>query len=188
MGAVFTMEQWTELPKNSKTAIKPEQDNRVRQIVQILNGDVAWSQYDGGEFRQESREQIRARQDGLYRDYLRLLYPILEQPERFDARLKGEVEIKNQTALWVRVASKGQSDIDLYFDKKDGTLVKMAHPVSNPQLGQFAETFFTDYKDFNGAKYPQKTEVWSGDKKLAELTLEELRQEKELPKRTFEKP
>jgi hypothetical protein len=188
LGQGFSMEEWTELFLRSKTIVRPDQNARVRGNVQIVDRAAGWVNNDDKGFKPLTNLEVKVRRDSLYRENLRLLYPIIEDRHRFDVRYKGDVTVDGRPADWIRVTAKGESDVDLYFERKSGLLVGLFHGVSGSPLGKNARYIFSDYKDFDGLMYPQKKQVWGDDKLIAETTVVELRFIQEFPDATFSKP
>jgi len=83
----------------------------------------------------------------------------------------GEIKVEGKPAVGVRVASKGHKDVNLYFDKQNGLLVKIEHRTVDFQSGQEVneERVLTEYKDVDGRKLPGRVEVRYGDKVYAVL-------------------
>ncbi len=74
-------------------------------------------------------------------------------------------------------SSKGHRDVELYFDKKSGLLIKSQYSVKAEELDgkevQF-EVFYGDYKDFAGAKLPTSLLMKQDGKKYVQTEQSEI--------------
>src|SRR5207248_11447730 len=93
-----------------------------------------------------------------YAGWVATLLPLKDKA--FTLTTIGEVEVEKRPALGVKVSSKGHRDVDLYFDKESGLLVKTETRLKD-EGGQevMAETFLRDYKDVEGTKHAMKFAV-----------------------------
>jgi hypothetical protein len=102
----------------------------------------------------------------------------------------GEVKINDQPAVGVKVVQKGQTDFNLYFDKKTGLPVKCELQVKDGGGGQEVahEFFFADYKEAGGVKHFTKITFHRDGKKMIEAELSEVTPEDKLDDSLFAKP
>jgi hypothetical protein len=82
----------------------------------------------------------------------------------------GEHKVKGKTALEVKVASKGQKDIKLYFDKESLLLVKVSRPGLNllTMMVVLQEEYYSDYRLVDGVKQPHHFVVYQDGNKFLE--------------------
>jgi hypothetical protein len=90
----------------------------------------------------------------------------------------------------VKVSSKGHRDVDLYFSKKTGLLVKWETIVkedgSDKEVTQ--ESFASDYKDVQGTKQAYKFVVKRAGKLFVEGEATSIEMFDKLDANLFEKP
>src|SRR5436853_6227629 len=77
-----------------------------------------------------------------------------------------ETKVDGKPAVGVRVKSKGHRDVQLYFDKSSGLLVKRQYKVLDPGSGQEVsqEVVFGDYQDKDGVKHYRKIAAYRDGK------------------------
>ena len=83
------------------------------------------------------------------------LVPLLNKG--FQLASLGEIKVDGKLAIGVRVSHKGHRDINLFFDKDKGLLVKSEMTVKDPMAGGkevTQETLYSDYKEVSGVKRP----------------------------------
>jgi hypothetical protein len=54
----------------------------------------------------------------------------LKDAKRFTLATLGEIKVEDKPALGVKVSRQGPRDVDLYFDKRSGLLVRTEWPAS----------------------------------------------------------
>jgi hypothetical protein len=90
-----------------------------------------------------------------------------------DAKLQslGEIKIGDKPAVGLRVEVKGYRDVVLYFDKETHLLVKSerrAKDIPNPAEEFGEDVYYSDYKEVDGVKMPQKVTIKRDDKPYVE--------------------
>jgi hypothetical protein len=102
----------------------------------------------------------------------------------------GEVKIGTKAAVGVRVTQKGYRDVNLYFDKVKGLLLKSETRGKDPMSGEgFTEAkLYDDYKKIDGLMVAHKVEVTRDGKPHAETELTGVTFSEKFPDATFAKP
>jgi hypothetical protein len=102
----------------------------------------------------------------------------------------GDAKVKGKDAVGVRVASKGHRDVNVYFDKKTGYLLKTEGRGLNPNTKQEGtqEKYFADYHDVQGCKVPRKVEVYNDGNLFVEAEVTETQLLERLDDSTFKRP
>jgi hypothetical protein len=102
----------------------------------------------------------------------------------------GEVKVGDKPAAGVRVASEGYRDVNLFFDKASGLLVKTETRTIDVQSGeeQTEEKLLSDYKETEGVQRPGKVVVLRDGKKLLTLQIAEIKVVDKFDKDFFTKP
>jgi len=102
----------------------------------------------------------------------------------------GEFKVNDKPAVGVKVSKEGKKDIDLFFDKESGMMVKTRRVARDFQSGQESteERTITAYQDVAGRKTPKKVSVTRDDKKLMEAEILEVRLHERLDDTEFAKP
>lgn len=125
-------------------------------IIAVLNGDKGWQNING-QTREVTGKELEEMRDGAYRSReVRFLLPLIKKPG-FTLSPLPDQEIDKRPATGVRVQSQGHRDINLYFDKESGLLVKTESRILSPEKKELVlEQIFSDYKDFEGVKLATK--------------------------------
>src|SRR5207249_7818801 len=79
----------------------------------------------------------------------------------FELSALGEIKVENKPALGIKVASKGHKDINLFFDKESGLMVKVEKQSRDIASGKdvLEERIITEYQDIDGLKVAKKVIV-----------------------------
>ena len=90
----------------------------------------------------------------------------------------------------MKVTRKGRRDIDLYFDKESGLLVKTETRVKDEGSGQEVseETFVTDYKEVQGVKQATRFTINRDGKPFMEGEATDIGLAEKLDASVFAKP
>jgi hypothetical protein len=181
------------------------QGGRFKQIIQTEVGGMNINQtlaYDGKEFWAEINGKVFTLKD-LGLDEKKLKEAIEEQlySERvvglmflgekgIELSPLGEIKVNDKPAVGLRVSSKGHKDINLYFDKDKGLLVKTEMRATDVLGGQETaeEKILSDYKEMDGLPRPTKVAVLRDGKKLMDLEVTEVKILDKLEDSTFAKP
>jgi hypothetical protein len=67
-----------------------------------------------------------------------------------------ESKFQGKVVQGVKAARKGRDDLELYFDKETGLLVRTRRDTAFGGLTAEKEYVFGDYKEFAGGKWPTK--------------------------------
>src|SRR5439155_22836546 len=121
----------------------------------VLSGDKGWTRM-GDQTNEMDKDAIAEAKEQGYAGWLSTLAPLKDK--QFKLATIGEVKVENRPALGVKVSSKGHRDVDLYFDKETGLLVKSEHRVKDDTSGQEVteESFPGEYKEVQGTKQAMK--------------------------------
>ncbi len=89
----------------------------------------------------------------------------------------GESKVEGKPAVGVKVANKGHRDLDLFFDKESGLLVKVQTRKNDLQTMQEVdeERIIQEYQDVDGRKAPKKVLINRDGKKYLELEVVEVK-------------
>jgi hypothetical protein len=182
----FTAETSVQLPGQFKNVMQYEVQGKKGTLVQVLDGDKGWLSIDGDTKPLDGARLTETRETMYVHGAGRLL-PLLK--EAFQLTMLPETKVNGQPALGIKVASKGHKDINLYFDKAAGLLVKTERrTLNNAGKEVLQEEFFSDFKEINGVKRPMKITVVQDGNKFMEGEMTEIKQTDKLPPSTFAKP
>ncbi|AWM38624.1 hypothetical protein GobsT_31960 [Gemmata obscuriglobus] len=156
-------------------------------IVIVLAGDKGWTKIvkDVTELDKDKLEETK---EQAYASWVTNLAPLKDK--QFTFATTGEIKVENRPALGVKVSSKGHRDIDLYFDKETGLLVKSETRVKDDTTGQEVteESFPSEYKEVQGTQQAMKFLTKRDGKKFIEGEVTSLELVEKLDASTFTKP
>ncbi len=170
-----------------------EKPDKFRMVIEgvftlVLNGDTAWTKMND-ETKEMTNEQLAEQKEQHYASLVRTLTPL--SGKAFKLAPLGEIKVAKSPAVGVKVSHKGHRDVNLYFDKETGLLVKSEFRVKASEQGGKEveqETFYSDYKAFDGVKFPQKIVVKRDGKQFVEAEASEFKPAAKLDKSLFDKP
>ncbi len=90
----------------------------------------------------------------------------------------------------ILIRSKGHRDVQLFFDKASGLLVKRAHSILEGTSGKsvLQEIIYSHYEAVHGLKYPRQITAWRDGRRFATVQVIEVEFFNKLDERVFAKP
>jgi hypothetical protein len=154
----------------------------------VLDGDKGWLNA-GGETREMTKDELANKKQSNYAGYVTTLVPL--DDKSFTLTTLPESKVDGKPALGVKVAKKGMPDVSLYFDKATGLLVKSgvrtkAEEMDNKEVNQ--EAYYSDFRDVDGVKVPEKIVVKRDDKLYIEAKNSDVKMAEKLDDKVFAKP
>jgi hypothetical protein len=187
MAIEFTAEFQQQPPKQSKTVIQGEAGGQKFEFVVVLNGDKGWMKVMGTTVDLEG-DRLEEQKNAAYSAWVGRLVPLLRE-KGFKLSPLGDVTIDKKEAVGVKVSRDGQRDIDLFFDKKTGLLLKSQSRVKDESGQEFnQESFYHDYKDADGIKRPGKVVVKRDGKDYLDMAISDYKPIEKLEDSEFAKP
>ncbi|MBM3979199.1 MAG: hypothetical protein FJ304_02725 [Planctomycetes bacterium] len=156
-------------------------------VVVVLAGTKGWSKIIK-DVTEMTKDQLAEAREQAYAGWVTTLAPL--KSKQFTFATTGEIKVDGKVALGVKVSSKGHRDIDLYFDKVSGLLVKSETRVKDDTSGQEVneEGFPGDYKDVQGTKQPNQFTVKRDGKLFIEGVASKVELFEKVDDSTFAKP
>ncbi len=181
----FTAEGYAQYPNQVKNVLKFEFMGQKVSQTTIVNGDKIVINQNGKDvpitdkIRDETKEQF-------YAERVSSLLPLADKGYEF-APL-GEIKVDGRPALGVKVKSKGHKDVNLFFDKDNGLLVRSESRVFDfTKMKEVdEEKTLRNYKDYEGMKHPTKVVVNHDGDKFMEVEVTELKILEKLDDSNFE--
>ena len=92
--------------------------------------------------------------DELYAHWLASLVPLKDKG--FEYSPVGSVTVDGKDAVGVRVSCKGRPDVNLFFDKETGLVIKSERRAKDLRTNEeyTAESIYRDHKAFQGVMWP----------------------------------
>jgi hypothetical protein len=159
-GIPFTGEWHFRGQNQSKVALEIKIGDQALKLIQVVNGAKGWTKYNT-EANDMSADELREEMAENYVRYVCSLVPLKDAA--FKLAPLGEVKISGKAAQGVRVSRQGQRDVNLFFDRASGFLVKNESQVKDVKGGgnkdMTQEIFFSKYQDFGGMQYPTQIAI-----------------------------
>jgi hypothetical protein len=157
------------------------------RVINVFDGEKGWNKV-GDMLMEFDKDQVAEAKEQAYAGWVETLVPLKDK--QFTLATVGEIKVENRPALGVKVSSKGRRDIDLYFDKETGLLVKRETRVKDEGSGQEVteETFPSEYKEVQGTKQAMKFTVKRDGKLFIEGEATEVQLSEKLDASVFAKP
>jgi hypothetical protein len=184
--------QGNGLPYTGKYAI--EWPDRFRMDITgvftlVVNGDKGWMKSDKGTI-DMTKEQVAGQKEDLHGGWVSHLLPIVKN-KGFTLTPLGESKIDGKAVLAVKVAHKGYKDVELYFDKASGLLIRSVYEVRSEEQGGKSvkqEVTFSDYKELAGGKHAAKLAIKRDGKLFLEAENLDVKPGVKFDDKTFAKP
>lgn len=154
-------------------------------FVIALDGLRGWMLVQGGK-QDLPQGQYEALQDEAYFYWVASLAPLRDKA--FAMTELKEALVGDQPARGVKVANRGRSDIQLWFDKAAGLPIKGTFKVREAGLEVSRECLWSAFKDFDGLKLPTRQVVYQRGRKIEEWTIESYQLPDKIDPSVFTKP
>jgi hypothetical protein len=187
-GVPFTQEAFYELPGRLKEIQVLETNGQKRVVTIVVDGDRGWLNTNGqtvplgATVLEELREAIHLIQ-------VNRLVSLVED-RRFRLSNVQETQVEGVPAYNLRVSAAGHRDVDLYFSKETGLLIKVERRMRDlGSMKEFAEArMYSEFLDANGIRIPRKTVVFRDGKEFMRAQVAEVSFLENLEQRVFSKP
>ena len=103
-------------------------------FIRVVNGDKVWIEVGRRHPEVDDKDQIKEAKEELYADRVKSLLPLVKE-KGFKLEALGEVKVDGKPAVGVRVSHKGHRDVNLFFNKDTGLLVKSEQTVKDFMAG-----------------------------------------------------
>jgi hypothetical protein len=171
----------------ARFAIEGQVDGQTFRLIQVLDGKQGWIKTNDDAAEELDKEDLAEAREEAYAELVATLVPLRDK--KFSLAPLGEIAVNHRPALGVTVSSKGRRDVNLYFDKKSGLLVKTESRVKDDNGQEVTEeTFLGDYKEVQGTKQAMKLTIRRDGNPYLECEVTECRLEERLDPSVFAKP
>jgi hypothetical protein len=188
-GLDYTGEWAIQRPDKIRFQIEFEANGMKFTFLQVYNGKVGWTKINDATMEMD-KDAVEEVKEQTYAGRVEALEPLVKD-KGFELSPLGEVKVGDGGAVGVRVSHKGHRDINLFFDKKSGLLLKSERTVKDPMMGgkELAQvTLFSDYKDVDGVKQAMKVAIKRDGKDYVEMEVSDLERKDKLDDSVFAKP
>jgi hypothetical protein len=157
-------------------------------FTMVVNGDQGWLKSDKGTI-EMPKEMLASQKEDLYGGWVASLLPL--ENKAFTLAALPETKIADHAAVGVKVSHKDRSDVELYFDKEKGLLVKSTFTTHDPEKKNKEvkqEVLFSEYKEFDGIKLPTKLVIKRDGKLFVEAASSDFKMPEKVDEKLFAKP
>jgi hypothetical protein len=188
-GIPYTGEWEIQLPDKGKFSVESSANGQTFRFMIVVNGNKGWIKFND-DVKEMGKDQLAEERERLYGDQVATLVPLKDKAYKLASL--GELDVKGQKAVGVRISHKDYRDVLLYFDKKSGLPVKSETMVKDIMAGGdrliTQEAFVSDYKEFDGVKHATKTVMMRDGKRYVEADFSEIRPAEKLDDNLFGQP
>jgi hypothetical protein len=159
-------------------------------FIRVVNGNKVWSKLNDTTTTVEDKDEIAEAKEANYVGWVATLRPLLKEKD-FTLTALDEIKVDGKPAVGVHVFHKDHRDVNLYFDKDKGLLVKAESMVKDFMDGgkEFKqETLYGDHKEVNGLQLPMKLVINRDGKKYIDVEVTEIEPKEKLDNSLFDKP
>lgn len=157
-------------------------------FIIVLDGDKGWISAQGTT-KEMDKDQLAEQKEGLYAGWVTTLLPLKDKA--FTLAPLGESRVENRPAVGIRVSRKDHRDVNLFFDKESGLLLKTERRARAEEQGGkevTQEVYLQDYQKIEGANIPKKIVIKRDGKPFVEAENQDLKIADKLDKSVFAKP
>jgi len=186
-GIEFTSEVFSQLPNKFREVSNLEIMGMKITVATTYNGAKAW--IVAGDKTMDADEKILEEiREHLHMGKVARLIHLKDK--EFELAALGESKIEEQTAIGIRVSSKGHKDVNIFFDKATGLVAKIERRAVDPTSGkEFSEErIIKDYQEIEGLKTIKKLLIKRDGAKYIDLEVTEIKLVDKHDDSLFEKP
>jgi len=145
-----------QLPAKVRIDSDVQNPNGIKfSLSTVVSGNNGW-RGSKGRSRDIKDSEVNHMLDEMYAHWLASLTPLNDR--EFEFSPAGQATVDDKEAIGVTVTRKDRPDVNLYFDRKTGLLLKSERRTKDAMTGEefTAESFYRDYKAFQGVMWATK--------------------------------
>lgn len=156
MNIPYTGEWAMQMPNRMRFTLEMEAGGQKITITRVFDGTKGWMKVLDMTM-EFTPEQVAEAKHEMYSARVASLHPLLKEKE-FKLSSLGESQVEKQTVVGVKVSRDGQRDVNLYFDKQSGLVIKSETVVKDEESGKEVnqEEYYSDFKEIEGVKHPMR--------------------------------
>lgn len=176
-----------QLPNRLRIEIYSKIGGQEFTYLQVIDGDKGWMKV-GDMTTKLNKDMLAEAKEQLNTENITQL--VCLKDKSYELSPLGEVKVGDRPALGVRVQHKGYRDVNLFFDKEKGLLVKMETRGKDLMRGEeyTGTTKYSDYKKVRGVMVPHKIALQRDGKPFVESETTGVELSEKLDDSLFEKP
>ena len=159
------------------------------KITTVVNGNKGWEKAND-DVKEMPADEVAEQNEQMHANQVIGLLPLKNKD--YTLASLGDVKVGDQPVVGVRVSKKGHRDVNLFFDKAKGHLVKSEYIVKDLKTSgdkELTQTMlYSDYKEFQGTQQPTRLVMERDGKKFAEMRMSEIQLLETVDNSTFDRP
>jgi len=188
MNVEYTSTTTLQLPDRMRLDVDLDVNGMKITFTQVLNGHKGWIKLLD-KTKEMEKDHVAEAREQAHAAWVATLAPLTDK--EFKLGSLGESKIDGKEAIGVQVARKDRRDVNLFFDKKSGMLLKSEFRTKD-LLGDgkefTAETFYSDYKEIDGAQHAMKQTQKRDGKDFGKNEISEIEKKDKFEDSVFAKP
>lgn len=182
----FTQEIRFERPNRYRQVVTLKQgDGKPVDLITVYDGRKGWLKHDGRVDDLDERQLEETRETVYLAQLLRLL--CLRDPA-FELKILGDAKVADRPAVGLRVSARGYRDVELYFDKESGLLLKTRRRAVWRDKEFTEERLLSDYREVEGIKSAKKIDIQRDGDRYMSVDILDIRYLAAFGDNTFERP
>ena len=171
-----------------KVALEIEAGGQKISVVNVVDGNKGWAKV-ADTVTELDKDQMTEAVERQHAGWVASLTPLVDG-KGFTLATTGEHKVGEAKAVGVKVSAKGKRDVDLYFDKETGLLLKHESRVKDEGSGQEVteETFHSEYKEVQGTKQAMKVVTKRDGKDFMDAEMSSIQLSEKVDDTVFVKP
>lgn len=157
-------------------------------FLMVFNGDKGWVK-TGQNVMDMDADAVKSHKEERYAE--RVMKLVNLKDKAFTLSLLGETKVDDKPVVGVKVASQGHQDVNLFFDKGRGLILKAEYTVHSREHGYrevSQEVVYSDFKDIDGLQTAMKFLLKRDGKKFIESEVTDIKYHDKLDEKEFAKP
>jgi len=150
-GAAFTTDLYTYKQGQMKQVAEYDLQGTKRVLTLVLNGRDAWVAVDG-QAQPLDEEALASTREEMYVAHVSSLLPLVKD-KGFELSALRAGKVNGHAVAGVRVRSKGHPDVNLYFDRASGLLLKREYRARDARSEKEVSfvSLYSDYRELDPA-------------------------------------
>jgi hypothetical protein len=183
---VFNLETSSQGWDNLRLEVDANINGMQKNATLVTKGNKAWLK-DEGNVKEPPAKDFEPFRDVYFAVRAAQLLPLLKGKE-FKISHLGELNIKDQPVVGLRISRKDRPDVNVFFDKKTNLPLKADVRITSPG-GQEAEVemFLSEHKEFDGLKHFTKAAFKAAGEEFV-MVLSDIQPQEKLDASLFERP
>jgi outer membrane lipoprotein-sorting protein len=177
-----------QAPDRRKIETVSETSGREFKYIEVVDGDRGWVVLSG-KVEAMAKEQLAEVREELHAVGVAGLTPLLTV-KGFKVSPLGESKVGEKEAVGIRVEFKGRRDVNLYFDRKTGLLLKRENRARDPLSGKeyVNEVSYGDYRKVGDVQLAHRIAIRRDGVLTIESQTTEFKSSEKLDSTLFGKP